>query len=126
MNSKLLWALLLLSMSSVTMSAKARAEECRGPLTVEASMSGHYNGPASVQGIKNSMLKRLKSRFAQDSARTYGARFKYMARGICGCVASTRRARIGTPLSLHCELTARACDHPYVYMEGFRCPIRVR
>jgi hypothetical protein len=93
---------------------------------VEASMSGHYNGPASIQGIKSSIVRRLNRQLAQASRRAYGPRFNYMARGTCGCIASTGRAVIGIPVSLHCQLTARTCDHPYVYMEAFNCPIRVR
>jgi hypothetical protein len=126
MNSKLLWVLLLLNASSAALSTDARADACRGPLTVTSSMSGHYNGPASIQGIKSSMVRRLKRELAQASMRAYGPKFKYMARGICECVASTKRAVIGIPVSLDCKLTARTCDQPYVYMDAFNCPIRVR
>lgn len=126
MNSKLLGALLLLSMSGVTLSADARADECGGPLTVEASMSGHYNGPASIQGIKSSIVTRLRRNLLQRSRQAYGPRFKYLARGTCECIASTRRAVIGIPVSLRCTLTARTCDHPYVHLEGINCPIHVR
>lgn len=124
MRKIILAAVVLMGSLSMNLSHAAAANCSPKPLTVTSRISGVLSSPASAQGIMQSSINRLKRKFEAAATKRYGAKYTHVARGTCTCSLKSKNARTGERVRLSCKLTAKACDHPYVFMSDFKCKFR--
>jgi hypothetical protein len=125
MKNSLLFAMLLLCVVSVFKTDYALAAACKPKhITVSSNASGVFTSLATAQAIVRSGMNQLVRKWVSASTKAYGAEFAHISRGTCTCSFNNKRVGLGDRMKIRCQLSARPCDYPHVFMQDFKCDFK--